>query len=83
MENVRQIRVYSADDAPNPHPVPIRERAAGDMCKDDPPDLVRELQAPCAQEGDEDRGVDDGGVVHLWLRKPSDLDACSCGEREQ
>jgi hypothetical protein len=82
-EDMREIRVHCTDDAPDPNPVPAGERCARDVCEDHPTDLVRELQAPCTQEGHECRRVDNGRVVILGLREPGNLDAGSGHEGEQ
>lgn len=53
------------------------------MREDDARHLVRELQAPRAQERHEQRGVQDARVVERRGAQPRDLERDGDGEREQ
>jgi len=79
----RKACISSADDAPDPHPVPQGERRARNMRKDHPAHEVRELKAPRAQERDEERGVHDGRVVVRRVTQPEALEDDGSGEREE
>ncbi len=50
------------------------------MRENHPSDLVRKLQAPSAHEGHEERALDNGGIVKLWVRQPCHLDSRGHGE---
>lgn len=51
-EQKRRIRVNSSQSGPHHHTVPVRERALGDMCKNQLADLVREASiTKCNEHG--------------------------------
>ena len=72
-----------ADDAPDPHRVPPREGLLRDVRKDHPAHLVRELEAPGAHEWDQQRGVQDGGILERGRAQPEDLGRDGHGKGQQ
>ena len=69
----RHIGIDRSNNGPDVHRVPQRERLARDMRENHPPDDVRKLQAPGAEERDERGRVDDIRVVQSRVIQPCNV----------
>jgi hypothetical protein len=69
----RHIGIDRANNSPDVHPVPQRERLARDMREDHLPNHVRKLQTPGAEERDKCGRVDDIRVAQSRVIQPCNV----------